>query len=83
MRHWALEPRSAIPDPWLAFRMENAVDFGEQITKRLRQELSSRFRIVCLSRNSDNVLMWGHYTQSHRGLVLGFDFSQHDLTVRS
>ncbi len=54
---------------------ENAVDFGEQINERFRRDLSRRFRVVCLSRDPSSVLMWGHYTKSHSGLVLGIDTS--------
>jgi hypothetical protein len=55
---------------------ENAVDFGEQINERFRRDLSRRFRVVCLSRDPSSVLMWGHYTKSHSGLVLGIDTSR-------
>lgn len=32
-----------------------------------------RFGIYCLSANCTNPLMWSHYADSHRGLVLGID----------
>jgi len=30
-------------------------------------------RLVCFSRNWDNILLWSHYAASHTGLCLGFD----------
>lgn len=30
-------------------------------------------RVLCLSETKDNLLMWGHYADSHRGFVLEFD----------
>jgi hypothetical protein len=48
----------------VAIRTENAPGFGERINKRFRQDLSKRFRVLCLSRNPHSVLMWGHYTKS-------------------
>lgn len=30
-------------------------------------------RILCLSKNNDNILMWGHYAYNHKGFVIGFD----------
>jgi hypothetical protein len=54
---------------------ENAVDFGEHLNKRFRDELSERFRVSCLSRTADSALMWGHYTKAHQGFVLGLDIS--------
>ncbi|MCM1108892.1 MAG: DUF2971 domain-containing protein [Clostridium sp.] len=29
----------------------------------------------CFSKNNNNFLMWSHYANSHRGIVLGFDMS--------
>lgn len=52
---------------------ENAVGFGEELNKRFRDQLGKRFRVVCLSRTRSNVLMWGHYTHSYRGFVIGID----------
>lgn len=54
---------------------ENAVGFGEHLNKRFRDELGRKYRVLCLSRNSKSVLMWGHYTHSHAGVVVGFDTS--------
>lgn len=54
---------------------ENAADFGEELNKRFRDDLARKFRVVCLSRNPKSVLMWGHYTRSHSGIVLGLDTS--------
>lgn len=31
------------------------------------------FLTLCLTTKENNLLMWGHYTDSHRGFVLGFD----------
>ena len=63
---------------------EDAVGFGEQINKLFRDELSRRFRALCLCQNPQNTLMWGHYTKSdkgvaHAGLVLGIDVSCSDF----
>ena len=35
--------------------------------------LSRHFGILSLSRCRDNILMWSHYADSHRGFVVGFD----------
>jgi len=29
--------------------------------------------VLCLTEVRDSILMWGHYTDNHRGLVIGFD----------
>ena len=57
----------------VGFPTENAADFGEELNKKFRDDLGRKFRVLCLSRNRTSVLMWGHYTRSHAGVVLGFD----------
>jgi hypothetical protein len=37
--------------------------------------------VLCLSEVRDSILMWGHYTDSHRGFVVGFD-SDHPFFSR-
>lgn len=31
------------------------------------------YRILCLTRSWDNILMWSHYGKSHSGVVVGYD----------
>lgn len=35
--------------------------------------VSKTFGVVCLSEVSDSVLMWSHYSDKHRGFVIGID----------
>ena len=37
--------------------------------------LISKYRILCITDKRDNILMWSHYAESHKGAVLGIDFS--------
>jgi hypothetical protein len=40
-----------------------------------RQQVIAQFEstaIFCITRDRDNLLMWAHYAQQHRGVVLGF-----------
>lgn len=68
IKHSLLAERSMVGIP-----TENAVGFGEELNKCFRDELGRRFRVLCLSKTSKNVLMWGHYTRSYDGLVVGVD----------
>lgn len=52
---------------------ENASGFGEHLNKRFRDDIGKKFRVLCLSKNPKSVLMWGHYTRSHTGIVIGID----------
>lgn len=37
------------------------------------QDIRRRMRVLCLCGNVDSILMWSHYADQHRGIVLGFD----------
>lgn len=38
-----------------------------------REQMMSKYGIVCLTPNPDNFLMWSHYSASHTGFCIGFD----------
>ncbi len=75
-KHSLLGNRSMVGIP-----TENAVGFGERLNKRFRDQLAKRFRVICLSKTSSNVLMWGHYTHSYRGMVIGID-TDHSMFLK-
>jgi len=39
----------------------------------LVSKLSQKIGIVCFSATNDNILMWSHYADQHKGVVIGFD----------
>jgi hypothetical protein len=41
--------------------------------QRLYQLARTDLGICCFSEDAQNLLMWSHYTDAHRGIVLGFD----------
>ncbi len=51
------------------------------IQSGIYKQLALQVGVLCLSEVRDSVLMWGHYTDSHRGFVVGFD-SEHDFFLR-
>ena len=53
--------------------VENVVGFGDSLNQRFREAIGKRFRVVCLSANPKSTLMWGHYTHTYRGAVIGVD----------
>ncbi len=36
---------------------------------------SKKYGVLCLSARRDSIVMWGHYCDKHRGIVVGFDDS--------
>jgi Protein of unknown function (DUF2971) len=61
------------------------LDTTDPAISKAADAVTSHFRetwaILCFSRNWDNVLLWSHYGDSHKGMCLGFDISQGDPGV--
>ena len=55
--------------------VEEIVNDDEQsrIAQRHLLDQRRRLRVLCLSEESDSILMWSHYAEQHKGVVLGFD----------
>ncbi|EKE70188.1 DUF2971 domain-containing protein [Oceanibaculum indicum] len=41
--------------------------------RNMRQRLSITKGVICMSKKWESPLMWAHYANSHKGIVLGFD----------
>jgi hypothetical protein len=47
---------------------------AERIALRnMRRQLSATKGVICMSKGWESPLMWAHYADSHKGIVLGFD----------
>lgn len=44
--------------------------------KNVLEELSEKAGVFCLTPHFDNLLMWSHYGDSHKGICVGFDIEQ-------
>jgi hypothetical protein len=49
------------------------------VQKEHLDRVSERFGVLCMSKLRDSILMWGHYCDKHRGMVIGFDSSSEEL----
>jgi len=50
-----------------------AAECMEEYPEVLQMKFGQYYGIVCFSEHLDSLLMWGHYTDSHRGFVVEFD----------
>ncbi|HIF9075994.1 TPA: DUF2971 domain-containing protein [Photobacterium damselae] len=46
------------------------------ISGKLNNDISSKWGICCLSSICDNILMWSHYADNHRGFIVEFSTEQ-------
>lgn len=44
--------------------------------KTTRRQLGQDLGVFCLTRSKDNILLWSHYANSHRGFCVGFESKQ-------
>lgn len=54
-----------------------AIENGHNINNTIGKVVN-RKGICCFSKEKDNILMWSHYADSHRGICLEFEISEND-----
>jgi hypothetical protein len=52
--------------------------FGSFFQTSLRHSIE-KIGVSCFSTTNDNLLLWSHYADSHKGLCLSFDITQHPI----
>lgn len=50
-------------------RLKLPETWAESFTTRKEE-----YKVSCFSKKRDNVLMWSHYAEKHKGICIGFDF---------
>jgi len=69
VRNLLLSLKPMLPE---VFRMVQTEEL-QLVAPAIDKLLSLNVGVLCLSEVRDSILMWGHYTDSHRGVVVGFD----------
>lgn len=57
----------------IAYYRQHADKFAEAYQAAFQEKLDRYFGVLCFSAVRDNLLLWAHYTDSHRGFELEFD----------
>ncbi|WP_399632669.1 DUF2971 domain-containing protein [Sporosarcina sp. SG10008] len=63
--------------------IEKTYDVYEDYIKSLNDIYQSTIYTACFSETNDNILMWSHYAQYHKGICIEYDFSNIDYTSRT
>ncbi|HEV3385516.1 MAG TPA: DUF2971 domain-containing protein [Gemmata sp.] len=74
--HWQLPPLPPGEDDRRRMLEEGATmlsNTGFEIAQEELDRISSKYGILCLSADPENILMWSHYAQNHRGFAVGID----------
>ncbi|HET7117893.1 MAG TPA: DUF2971 domain-containing protein [Hanamia sp.] len=50
----------------------NPIEWNRMVSKKIHESVNEK-GVCCFVSNNDNILMWSHYTDSHKGICLKFD----------
>lgn len=45
-------------------------------------EMIQSFRVCCFSRSNDNLLLWAHYAENHKGICLEYDVTEESFSTQ-
>jgi hypothetical protein len=57
----------------------NALTGATGISEKFRQNIPNDVAVLCLSEQPDDILLWSHYADSHRGVCFGFSVGDDPL----
>ena len=63
--------------------IEKTDDFQKQIEEELRNSINNAYRICCFTNSYDNVLMWSHYANKHKGICIEYELTKMDSLLIS
>jgi hypothetical protein len=55
----------------------------EEIVSKFSDSMSKEFGLVCFSEEENNMLLWSHYTDGHKGMLIEFETSHTYFTRHS
>jgi len=68
----------------VAFDLANSKDQQNILSKEATLKLSdniNKLGIFCLSSKMDNILLWAHYADEHRGICIGYDRAKQGIDI--
>jgi hypothetical protein len=73
---------SDLNDPMEGHYLYSPNNSPKEIIEKIKGR-KKQLRIVSLSRTSNNYLMWSHYADGHRGIVIGVEINKSKYNVKS
>ena len=72
----------ALNDPMEGYYRYSDGRLSDELIKQIKDEKERKLKICSLSRDPNNELMWAHYANGHRGLVIGVEIDSSMYDVR-
>ena len=63
--------------PYLRLNKDERRQLGQ-----IRTKVADTYGMVCFSTNWQEPIMWGHYAESNKGIVLGFEIVSNKFTIK-
>lgn len=60
-------------DPYEGFSVCSDREVTQAALEKTQWEFANKYIALCFSLSPNNILMWSHYGEKHRGICLGFD----------
>lgn len=84
-RQYLIEKYKPFLTPEIIQRVENSSD--NEVVSSFRDQAfpteQSNTAITCFSEKFDNLLMWSHYSNAHKGVCIGFDLKKLYLSIKN
>lgn len=79
-QRWGVNPFSAV------LKVEEIISGhvnGEDLQRQVTDLILNGFAYFCMAKEPDNILMWSHYADSHKGVCFKFDLLQDDTFLNT
>ncbi|EKO3388941.1 DUF2971 domain-containing protein [Vibrio fluvialis] len=68
-------------DPFELLSMSLEDQFTRTVVRAMKSDLNDKLRVLCCSVRKSNPLMWGHYADKHKGIVLELEVPKGKLII--
>lgn len=68
-----------VNDPFELFARDMSLEKHLEDSHMIKGLMEESHGIICFSKSYKNPLMWGHYSENHKGLCLGFEIQENEL----
>ena len=62
-------------DPYEGFCVCSDHEVTQEALEKTQRAFANKYIALCFSLSPDNILMWSHYGEKHKGICLGFEVS--------
>ena len=73
LKHGAPDEYVRVREKFVKFSTTRKADAQHDLPQQLRNEYSKKVGFICLTTKPDDIVMWAHYADCHKGIVVEFN----------